>query len=389
MAMSSHPFDSISLDELRQRRSYKWRAFPADVLPSFVAEMDFPLAPPIADALIEAVAQSDTGYAWPGTDLAEALVCFFGARFDWRIERDDITLVPDVMTGVLELLRHALKPGDGVVINTPVYPPFFRRIAEAGCRVVEAPLSCDANGYELDLTAIEDAFASGARAYLLCNPHNPTGRVFSRAELECVVELAERYDVLVLSDEIHAPLILPGTRHTPFLSLGEPAASRGIALVSASKGWNIPGLKNAQMIAASDPMRALVARLPHDMAFRSGNLGVIASAAAYRDGGWLDELLCVLDRNRTLLADLLAEYLPQVRYVPPQATYVAWLDCRSLNLPGEPADVFLEHGRVALGKGPDFGAAGRGYVRITMGTSAGILRDIVERMCDAVRSCSQ
>jgi cysteine-S-conjugate beta-lyase len=379
--MTQDPFDDISLDELQRRRSYKWRAFPRDVLPSFVAEMDFPLAPAVADAITQAVALGDCGYAWPDADLAAAVSCFFGTRFGWTIDPSDIGLVPDVMTGVAEILRRAIDPGDGVVINTPVYPPFFHRIAEVGCRIVEAPLRCDAGTYELDLTALEAAFASGARAYLLCNPHNPTGRVFSRPELECVVELAERYDVLVLTDEIHAPLVLPGAHHTPYLSLGEAAASQGIALVSASKGWNIPGLKCAQVIASSVPMRALVQRLPHDMAFRTGNLGIIASAAAYRDGvEWLDQLLAVLDRNRRLLADLLSAQLPGIRYVPPEGGYLAWLDCRDLKLVGEPVDVFLQRGCVALGRGPDFGAAGRNHVRITMATSRDILRAIVDRM---------
>lgn len=385
--MSRSMFDDISLHELRRRRSYKWRAFPSDVLPSFVAEMDFALAPPVAEAIVQAVALGDCGYGWPDAELAEALSGFFGARFGWKIDPSDVALVPDVMTGVVEILRRAIEPGDGVVINTPVYPPFFYRLAEAGCRVVEAPLLNGVGGYELDLAALEGAFASGARAYLLCNPHNPTGRVFSRTQLERVIELAERYDVLVLADEIHAPLALPGAHHTPFLSLGEAAASRGIALVSASKGWNIPGLKCAQVIAASAPMRALVERLPHDMPFRTGNIGIIASAAAYRDGGhWLDALLGVLDRNRRLLAELLSDHLPAVRYVPPAGGYLAWVDCRELELAGEPVDVFLARGRVALGRGPDFGASGVGHVRITMATSPGILRETVERMRAAVHA---
>lgn len=383
--MNTACFDDMTLDELRSRHSYKWRAFPEDVLPAFVAEMDFRLAPPVAEAIAQAVARSDCGYAWPDADLTDALAGFFRARFGWTIDPADVALVPDVMTGVTELLRRSIEPGCGVVINTPVYPPFFRRIAEAGCRAVEAPLTRCPDRYELDLAAIEAAFAAGARAYLLCNPHNPTGRVFARSELERVVDLAERYDVLVLADEIHAPLVLPGTHHTPFLSLGEAAAARSISLVSASKGWNIPGLKNAQLVAASDPMRAIVDRLPHDTVFKSGNLGIIATAAAYRDGiDWLDTLLHVIDRNRRLLADLLAERLPAVRYVPPEGGYLAWLDCRELNLEEEPVDVFFDRGRVALGRGPDFGSGGNGHVRVTMGTSEPILRAIVERMASAI-----
>ncbi|MGI8826357.1 MAG: MalY/PatB family protein [Chloroflexota bacterium] len=378
-------FDDVPLEELRRRRSYKWRAFPSEVLPAFVAEMDFQLAPPVVNAIVDAVARGDCGYAWPDEELGWALSDFFDARFGWHVDPSDVVPVPDVMTGVTELLRIASNPGDGVVINTPVYPPFFGHIVEAGCRVVEAPLVHGVNGYELDLDSVEHAFASGARAYLLCNPHNPTGHVFSRIELKRVAELTEHYDVLVLADEIHAPLVLPGSRHTPFLSLGEPAVARAIALVSASKGWNIPGLKCGQVVAASSPMRTLVARLPEGSVFRTGNIGIIASAAAYRDGGdWLDELLGVLDRNRHLMSQLLGECLPRAHYVPPQGGYLAWVDCRDLGLDEEPVDVFLERGRVALGRGPDFGAAGVGHVRITMATSDEILCEIVERMRTAV-----
>jgi cysteine-S-conjugate beta-lyase len=378
-------FDEISLADLRRRQSYKWRAFPPEVLPAFVAEMDFPLAPPVADALTAAIADGDTGYAWPSEELARALATFAQARFGWVIDPSAVVLVPDVMVGVTELLRVAANPGDGVVINTPVYPPFFSHIVAAGRRVVEAPLAPGKDGYQLDLDALERAFAGGARIYLLCNPHNPTGRVFSRDELARVADLCDRYRVLVLADEIHSPLVLPGAQHVAYLSLGAPAAKHGIALVSASKAWNVPGLKCAQAVVASDEMRALVKRLPDDLTPRVGNLGVIASTAAYRDGGgWLDELLAVLDRNRALMATLLAERLPAVRYVPPQGGYLAWLDCRALRLPAEPVDVFLKRGRVALGPGPRFGSQGVGFVRITMATTAAILREVVDRMSAAV-----
>jgi cystathionine beta-lyase len=380
-------FDDISLDELRKRQSYKWRAFPRDVLPSFVAEMDFPLAPVIRSAVVEAAELGDMGYAWPSEDLARALSTFARARFGWRIDPTGVFLVPDVMVGVTELLRLAAKPGVGVVVNTPVYPPFFTHIVEAGCRVVEAPLALTNTGYELDLDGLERTFQSGAQVYLLCNPHNPTGRVFSRAELAGIAELAEQYGVLVLADEIHAPLVPVGATHTPFLSLGAPASTHGIALISASKAWNIPGLKCAQVVVASDAMRDLVRGLSEDLIFRVGNLGIIATIAAYRDGGaWLDDLLIVLDRNRRLMRDLLATQLPAVRYRPPQGGYLAWLDCRELNLSEEAVDFFLERGRVALGPGPKFGELGKGHVRVTMATTADILREIVNRMKSAVDS---
>ena len=379
--MPNSKFDQLSLTELRRRRSYKWLAFPADVLPAFVAEMDFMLAPPVEAAVAEAIAIGDTGYACENSDLGQALSTFVRDRFTWDVDPSDVILIPDVMSGVTEALRVALKPGDGVVINTPVYPPFFRHITEAGGKVVEAPLAEGVGGYELDLDVVEQAFKSGARGYLLCNPHNPTGRVFSRAELEQVVALAARYGVLVFADEIHAPLVLPGARHTSFLSLGEPAAQLGAVFISASKAWNIPGLKCAQLVVAGEAMRSMAQSLPEGMASRAGNLGVIASISAYRDGGpWLDELIGVIDRNRRLLSDLLTELLPEVSYVPPQGGYLAWLDCRGLGLGDDPVDFFLERGRVALGPGRKFGAPGAGHVRITMATTDEILRSIVDRM---------
>lgn len=373
----------LSLTELRARRSYKWLGQPPDVLPAFVAEMDVSLPVAVTGALGEAIRRGDTGYATPDPDLAEAVAAFHGARFGWEPDPTGVHLIPDVMAGVTEVLRRAVPPGSGVVVNTPVYPPFFDHIEEAGCRVVEAPLARTPGGHSLDLDAVEAALAGGASTYLLCNPHNPTGIVLTRDELLTIAELAERFGALVLADEIHAPLTLVGAHHVPYLSLPE-ARSRGISFVSATKAWNLPGLKCAQMVTASEPMARVAARLPEGMAFRAGNLGVIASIAAYREGEeWLDGLLALLDRNRALFGDLLAESLPNVEYVPPQATYLGWLDCSRLGLSADPARVFLERGRVALRPGQDFGGLGRGWVRVTLATAPEILTEIVERMAVA------
>jgi cystathionine beta-lyase len=374
----------VPLEDLRRRRSYKWRAFTPDVLPAFVAEMDCVLAAPIRAALKSASHLGDAGYAWPSPELNEALAGFAASRFGWKLDPDDVTLVPDVMMGVLELLRILCAPGDGVVVNPPVYPPFFSHIVEAGCRVVEAPLARAGTGYELDFEALERAFES-ARVFLLCNPHNPTGRVLTREELDRVAELAERHDVLVFADEIHAPLVLSGATHTPFLTLDAPAVSRAIAFVSASKAWNLPGLKCAQVIAVTPAMRTAVQRLSEDVTFRVGHHGVLASTAAYRESGaWLDELLAALDRNRRLMGRLLEERLPGAVYAPPQGGYLAWVDCSALGLAADPATAFLERGRVAVRSGPDFGMGGDGFVRVTMGTSATLLEEVVTRMAAAV-----
>src|SRR6266536_5282159 len=205
-------FDGISLEALRRRQSAKWRAYPDDVLPAWVAEMDFALAAPVKQALLATVGLDDCGYAWRDPRLGEAFAGFAQRRWSWRVDPGRVGLVPDVMMGIAEVLGVLTEPGDGVVVNTPVYPPFFSTIAQVGRRVVEAPLARGQGGFELDLDVVERALAACARAWLLCNPHNPTGRVLGRGELEAAVELAARHGAVVVADEIHAPLTLPGAR---------------------------------------------------------------------------------------------------------------------------------------------------------------------------------
>ena len=384
----------LAVDELEvlcQRRSAKWRINPPDVLPLPVAEMDYPLAPVIRETLAEAVDRSDTGYAFAGPELGEALSGFAARRWGWAIDPSSVFPVADVGVGCVELLRVLCEPGETLVISTPVYPPFFHWAAETGLRIVEAPLLHDptaadvaSGGWRLDLEALDATFAAGARTYLLCNPQNPMGRVHSVAELEQLVRLAHRHGVTVIADEIHAPLVLAGSAFTPFLTV-PGAAEVGLSLVSASKAFNLAGLKCAQVVTASAAMAAAVARIPEDVRWRVGHLGVLASVAAYRDGaGWLDALLCTLGRRHDQLGRLLAERLPQVRRQQPEATFLAWLDCRAIGEGAEPQQRFLERGRVALYPGTDFGAPGSGWVRLNVATSEEILDEAVTRMADAL-----
>ena len=279
-------FDDVSLDDLRRRRSEKWTKYPADVLPSAVAEMDFALAQPVRDRLHAAVDLGDTGYASPDQhELAEAYATFCLERLGWPIDPAGVLPVTDVMVGVAEVLRRVTSPGAGVIINPPVYPPFFSTIHEVGRRVVEAPLARSGDRYELDLDAVGDAFRAGAQAYLLCNPHNPTGRVWSPTELSAVADLAERYDATVLVDEVHAPLVLAGARHQPYVALGGYAAQRGVTISAASKGWNFPGLKCAVLVTEPGPMRALADGLPSGSARPSRSprrARVVRSVARWR-----------------------------------------------------------------------------------------------------------
>jgi cystathionine beta-lyase len=378
-------FDAATERTLRRRTSAKWRAYPEDVLPAWVAEMDFPLAEPIADALRQAVERSDAGYAFPA-ELGRVFGDWAEGRWGWQIAPGDVHVVPDVVTGIAEILRVATAPGDGIVIEPPVYPPFAATIRQLGRVVSTAPLRREAAGWRPDVEAIARAYEGGARAHLLCSPQNPTGIVYSRETLAEIAELAARHGVLVLSDEIHAPLTLPGATHHPFPPASAAAAQTSIVLTSASKGWNIAGLKAALMVACSDETRAILARLPVETPYHAGHLGVIAACAAFREGDpWLAGVTAILDRNRTLLAELLGAALPGVRYVPPAAGYLAWLDCTALGLGGDPARAFLERGRVALSSGPTFGTEGVGFARLNMATTRALLEEAVRRVSAGAR----
>ncbi|WP_369816440.1 MalY/PatB family protein [Mycobacterium sp. 852014-50255_SCH5639931] len=371
----------------------KWRAHPADVLPLWVAEMDVMLAPTVADALRAAIDNGDTGYPC-GTALAEAVSQFASERWQWHdLDIGRTAIVPDVMLGGVELLRLVTDRGDAVIVNPPVYAPFYAFVTHDGRHVVEAPL--DAEG-RVDLDALADAFArararGGNVAYLLCNPHNPTGTVHTADELGAIAELARRFGVRVVSDEIHAPVVLSGSRFTPYLTV--PGAENAFALTSASKAWSLSGLKAALAIAGPEAVADLH-RMPEEVSHGPSHFGVIAHAEAFRTGGdWLDDLLRGLDRNRTLLGDLVAEQLPKVKYQWPQGTYLAWLDCRELGFTEDAADGlavvadlsgparwFLDHARVALSSGHVFGTGGAGHVRLNFATSGAILTEAVSRM---------
>jgi cystathionine beta-lyase len=377
---------NCSLTELRQRKSDKWREYPPEVLPSFVAEMDFSLAEPIAAAVTSAVAIGDCGYAHPG-ELADAFAQFAADRLDWAPETAHVYPIPDVMTGIAEVIQAITPPGSGIVVNPPVYPPFRFRFGFYGRRLIDAPLARGADGrYALDPDAIEAALSEpGAAAYLLCSPHNPTGNVWSRADLAMVADACQRHGAALLVDEIHAPLALPGARFVPFLATGHELtrAETTFTFTSATKGWNIPGLKCGLAVAGTPAGARLLEERWE--ALEASHLGVLASVAAFTQGlPWLDAVVGQLDENRNLLASLLAEHLPGVRYAPPQASFLAWLDCRDLGLGDDPAVVFQEKGNVALGHGPRFGAEGHGFARLNIGTSPELLEEAVRRMASAL-----
>ncbi|WP_205873553.1 MalY/PatB family protein [Mycobacterium camsae] len=399
--MTTNPLEELTLEQLRRRTSMKWRAYPADVLPLWVAEMDLNLAPEVARAIHCAVDAGDTGYPH-GRGYASAISEFARRRWHWDgLSVGRTRVVPDVMLGVVEMLRLVTERGDTVIVNSPVYAPFYAFVSHDGRTVVEAPLGADGR---IDLDALEDAFVrarqsagrTGKVGYLLCNPHNPTGAVHTAAELGAIAALARQYEIAVVADEIHAPLILPGAGFTPYLSV--PGAENALALTSASKAWNLAGLKAALAMAGPESAADL-RRMPEEVGHGASHLGLIAHTAAFSSAGdWLDALLRGLDENRTLLGDLVETHLPGVRLLRPQGTYLAWLDCRELGFDEEhtegikavsdlsgPARWFVNHARVALSSGHVFGAGGAGHVRLNFATSKAILTEAITRMGEAVR----
>jgi cysteine-S-conjugate beta-lyase len=376
-------FDRIDLAQLRRRRSYKWTAFPEDVLPAFVAEMDLPLAPAVAAALQEAVARDDCGYA-NDVQLPAAFAAFAVGRWGWRPAPERTVIVPDVMGGVARSIEILTAPGDGVILTPPVYGPFRQAIERLGRRAIDAPMRqvpASAGTWSLDTDAIASALDAGARAVLLCNPHNPTGSVPSPAELGALCAAAARTGAGIISDEVHAPLTLPGRRFTPLLTLGE---QRALTVTSASKSWNVAGLKCALIIAGDEATATALQELP--VALRHpGHFGVLAAAAAFTSAaagdGWLERVNAHLALQHERAATLLASAMPKIRVPRADSGYLLWLDCRELDLGGgQPAEVFLEHGKVALSPGLEFGREGAGYARLNVGTSGPLLAEAIRRM---------
>lgn len=372
---------SDPIDVLRSRTSEKWAEHPDDVLPLFVAEMDYPLADPIRRVLHEAIDRGDTGYVASVNPLADAFRGFARRRWDWNLTDATLLSTADVSMGIVELLRRVTNPGDRVVITPPVYPPFFDLVAEAGASVTVVPLVDTGDGPRLDLDGLENAFSAGATAFVLCNPHNPLGLLHSQDELARVAELAMAAGVRVISDEIHAPLAHAGAAFVPYLSASATAREHGLAVHSASKAWNIAGLKCALLVAEGEGPKAILAGLPLEVTWRTGQFGMLASTAAYRESeDWLDGAVSAITANFDLLDDLIRDDLPDVSWRRPDAGYLAWLDFRGRGWGDDPAALILDGAKVALSPGMGFGIEGTGWARINVACSPELLTEAVRRI---------
>jgi cystathionine beta-lyase len=384
MASGATDFDIATL---RARRTNKWHKFPDDVLPAWVADMDFGVAPPITAALQRLTDNQEYGYAAREGVLAAAFARRMQRRFGWTVDPADTVPVGDLVQASFSSVMAFSEPGDAVVLQLPSYPPFMSAINDTGRRLIANPMRDSGARWELDLAAYDAAPDPRARVLIFCHPQNPTGRAYSRAELELVAAFAIRHDLVVVSDEIHADIVYPGNTHVPLASLGPEIAARTITITSATKSFNIPALRCAVMhFGTPDLKQRFFARIPARLLGSPGVTGVDATVAAWDDGQpWLDEIMAQLQANRDWLAQTLRTELPGVTLRLPEATYLAWLDCSALEVPGSVGQFFLDHARVGLNFGESFGAQYGSFARLNFATPAPVLREIVGRMAEAVR----
>ena len=376
-------FDDLRIEELRQRPGAKWRVDP-DVLPAWVADMDFPVAPAIADAIEHTVRRGDLGY--PDWDDVHPLRTAFAdrmrERYGWAVDVADVREHTDVVQAAQLLLHLGTAPGDAVAVHTPTYPPFHHTVGAMGRKRVDVPFLRTPAGWAANTAGLADAVAAhDCRALLLVNPHNPTGRVLTRDELGEIAAIARRHDLLVVSDEIHAELTFAPHEHVPFASLDADTASRTVTLTSASKAFNLAGLRCS--VAHFGPRRLLAQRdaEPTELYGAISTLSVVAALAAWRHGTeWQSRLLRVLDRNRRRVAEAVASWAGADPDPMPEATYLYWFAADTLGLGDDPVEEVLAHARVLLAGGPRFGEDGRRYLRLNFATSAAILEDVLRRL---------
>ena len=378
----SYDFDRVI--DRRPTNSNKWRKYPADVLPLWVADMDFPSPDPVVRALRERVEHGVYGYGFEGPEFAEVFAERAQQRYGWKIPPEAVVLIPGVIPGFNVACRALTQPRDGLLMQVPVYPPILRSPGNHGLTRDEVLLGRDRDGrYVVDLDAFRAAIQGRTRAFLLCNPHNPVGRVFTRDELAGMAEICLERDLPIIADEIHCDLLYSGQRHVPMASLGPEVEQRTITLMAPSKTFNLAGLKVAVAVIPNTPLRERFLAARGDYVQASVNiLGYAAAFAAYRDGqAWLDEVLRYLEANRDYLVEYVGKHLPGVSMAAPEGTYLAWLDCRNAApAAADPFTFFLERAKVAFNDGALFGPGGRGFVRLNFGSPRALVTEGLERM---------
>ena len=382
-------FNAISLTALRRRRGTKWTRYPPDVLPAWVADMDFDMAEPIRAGLAGMMDANDLGYApkLPASGLPEAFAAFAARRFPgWEVAPERMIAIADIVQGIHLAIEAYTRPGDGVCTLTPVYPPFLQTVAETGRRLDDCTMVRGEGRYEIDFDSLRAAIDERTRLLLLCTPHNPLGRVFDRDELETLARIAIERDLVVVADEIHADIVYPGSRHIPFASLGPEVEARTVTMTSATKSFNIAGLRCAVVLFGSDRLAERFNAWPERIRGAVSSFGMEATRIAWTEcDEWLEALLAHLEGNRDFLHAFVGERLPGIRMVLPAATYLGWLDCRAFGLEPDPYQWFLDRARVGFNDGRDFGDGGEGHVRINFATSRAILAQVLERMEEALQ----
>lgn len=372
---------ALALDELRKRKSSKWRHYPNDVLPLPVAEMDFPMAPAVKASLQDMLDRSDTGYLGEFPELYEAFAKFSKSRWNWQPDTSQIRIATDVGVGIVEVMRTLIKAGDKVMLNSPVYENIWKWITEVSAELVDVPLSEDELNYKLDLDAIEREYVKGVKLHILCHPHNPVGIIYTRSELETIATLAKKYGVIILSDEIHGPLTFNKKEFFPFLSVSDDAKEVGIIITSASKSFNFAGLKCALIITESVKLKEKINTMPPAVTWRASLFGAVASTAAYRESDeWLDGVLLTLNENRNLVKKLIDTKIPAIKYRAPDFGYLAWLDVSALGLGSDLAAQILERSKLALNAGILYGPKHSNFVRLNFGTSEEIINQAFDRL---------
>lgn len=385
----THDFDA-PIDR-RASDSVKWRRYPEDVLPLWVADADFRAPAAVLSALHRRVEHGVFGYGEVLPEVRQAVLDYLAERYAWRVQPEEVIFLPGVIPGFNMACRAVSAPGDGVLVQTPVYPPILEAARHAGLTRDEMQLTQQPDGqYGIDFAAFEAAITARTRIFILCNPHNPVGRVFRRAELERMAEICLRRGVILCADEIHCDLVYDGQRHLPIASLDPEVARRTITLMAPSKTYNIPGLHCALAVVQDAELRARFKAARAGLVPDVNVLGLVATGAAYRHGqAWLADLLAYLQANRDWLYQAVHSRLPGLRMSRPEGTFLAWIDCRQAGIPGNPYQFFLERARVALGDGASFGRGGEGFVRLNFGCRRATLMEAVQRMEAALKAYGQ